>query len=206
VLAGVPAPSEPGSHPGRVDSEQFQRLYLKLRPELESQARRLVRLSQETEDVVQETLLRLYACAGDLESDVHALAFARRVLTNICIDRYRAAGRHPHVVSLDGSVADQLPDDDGEAPESLLRAEDASVVREAMAQLSPDHRAALIKREIEEKPIAVIADELDVPVESVKHLLFRARRSLRRLLAGTTVEPGIDPELAVSGAGRGVDR
>lgn len=197
TLVGVPSPAaadDPSN--GRIESEEFRRLYLRLRPELESQARRFVKRPQEIEDLVQETLLRLYVSAVDLESDVHALAFARRVLENICIDRFRAAGRRPAVVSLEGSLADQLPDDEGEAQETVLRAEDASVVREAMAQLSPEHRAALIKREIEEKPIPVIAAELGIPADSVKHLVFRARRSLRRQLVGTTVEPGIDPELA----------
>jgi RNA polymerase sigma-70 factor (ECF subfamily) len=200
TLAGVPTPSVTQAAAGRIDSEEFHRLYLRLRPDLESQARRFVKRSQEIEDIVQETLLRVYVSAVDLESDLHALAFARRVLSNICIDRFRAAGRRPAVVSLEGSLAYQLPDDEDETQETVLRAEDASVVRDAMAQLSPEHRAALIKRDIEEKPVPVIAAELGIPAESVKHLVFRARRSLRKRLVGTMVEPGIDPELAHSHA------
>ena len=70
-------------------------------------------------------------------------------------------------------------------------------MREALALLSPLHREALIKREIEEKPLPQIAEELDIPVEQVKHVLHRARRSLRRLLVGTHVEPGVDLDLAM---------
>ena len=55
--------------------------------------------------------------------------------------------------------------------------------------------AALVMREIEEKSLPVIADELDVAEDSVKHLLYRARRGLRKLLAGTSVAPGTDAEL-----------
>jgi hypothetical protein len=33
---------------------------------------------------------------------------------------------------------------------------------------------------------------MDIPEENVKHVLYRARRSLRRLLVGTSVEPGVD--------------
>jgi hypothetical protein len=58
--------------------------------------------------------------------------------------------------------------------------------------LSPLHRAALVKREIEEKPLSQIAVELDIPEENVKHVLHRARRALRRLLVGTTVQPNVD--------------
>jgi RNA polymerase sigma-70 factor, ECF subfamily len=168
-------------------------LYLRLRPDLEMHARRYLSRPQEVEDVVQETLLRVYISAVDLEADLQALAFARRVLTNLCIDRLRAAGRRPAVISLEGSFAHLLPDPDRSA-ESVMRAEDATVVRGALAQLSPTHRTALVMREVEEKPIQAIADELGIPHESVKHLLFRARRSLRRLLTGTVVEPGVNPD------------
>jgi RNA polymerase sigma factor (sigma-70 family) len=176
----------------RIDSDEFRSLYLRLRPELESAARRYLKRPQEIEDVVQETLLRLYLATTDFDSDVQALAFARRVLTNICIDRFRALGRRPSVISLEGSLAYQLPDDDD--TDVVVKAEDASIVREALSQLTPEHRAALLKREVEEKPLPMIADELGIPVESVKHLLFRARRSLRRQLTGTSVEPGVSLE------------
>src|SRR5439155_11889877 len=79
----------------------------------------------------------------------------------------------------------------------VVAAEDAAIVREALALLSPLHREALIKREVEEKPLPQIAAELDIPVEQVKHVLHRARRSLRRLLVGTHVEPGVDLDLAM---------
>ncbi len=75
----------------------------------------------------------------------------------------------------------------------MVRAEDAAVVRDALARLAPLHRAALVKREIEEKPLPVIAAELGVAEDAVKHLLFRARRALRRLLTGTPVQPGVVP-------------
>ncbi|MCW2499910.1 MAG: hypothetical protein JWN87_1586, partial [Frankiales bacterium] len=34
-------------------------------------------------------------------------------------------------------------------------------------------------------------------MEQVKHVMLRARRSLRRLLVGTHVEPGVDLDLAL---------
>jgi RNA polymerase sigma-70 factor, ECF subfamily len=179
----------------RIDPGDFHALYVRLQPHLEAQARRFLKRPQEIEDVVQETLLRLFQADVDLQSDLQTLAFARRVLTNLCIDRFRAAGRRPTVISLETSLAHQVANEE-EGPDLVLRAEDAVVVREAFAMLSPQHRTALIMREIEERPLPAIAAELDVPVESVKHVLFRARRSLRRLLAGTQVEPGVDPEQA----------
>lgn len=184
------------SHARAADSDTFRSLYLRLRPDLEALARRYVKRPQEIEDLVQEALLRLFVAGAEFESEVQALAFARRVLTNICIDRFRALGRRPSVISLEGASADLIPAHDD--TDDVVRAEEASIVRNAISKLQPDHRDALIKREVEEKPLPMIAEELGIPVDSVKHLLFRARRSLRRLLVGTSVEPGVDIDLVDS--------
>jgi hypothetical protein len=79
---------------------------------------------------------------------------------------------------------------EAELDDPVVQAEDAAFVREALSLLTPLHRDALVKREIEEKPIPVIAEELGVPEDSVKHLLHRARRALRRHLAKTHLAPG----------------
>ncbi|MCA1823829.1 MAG: RNA polymerase sigma factor, partial [Frankia sp.] len=115
-------------------------------------------------------------------------------MTNLCIDRYRADQRRPRLVDLESLQDDNLADDDAELTDPVIRAEDAAIVREALSLLSPLHRAALVKREIEEKSLPQIAAELGVPEHNVKHLLYRARRALRRLLLGTSVQPGTDAE------------
>jgi RNA polymerase sigma factor (sigma-70 family) len=183
--------------PGPVlgsDPHDFAGLYIRHRTSFISHARRYLRDPRDADEVVQEAFLRLFLALPDLETELQALAYCRRTITNLCIDRYRADARRPRLVALEGATVDELAEDDTGDP--VVRAEDAALVREAMAQLPPLHRAALVKREIEEKPLPVIADELDVAEDSVKHLLFRARRTLRRLLAGTSVVPGADAELA----------
>jgi hypothetical protein len=76
----------------------------------------------------------------------------------------------------------------------VVRAEDAALVRSALSLLSPLQRAALVKREVEDKTLPVIAGELDIPEDNVKHLLFRARRALRKRLAGSSLAPGGDAD------------
>lgn len=166
----------------------FGGLYVRQRGALIVHARRFLSDSHDIDDVVQETFLKLFLAMPEVETEGQALAFARRVLTNLCIDRYRAAQRRPITVDVDLGTADHLLAED-EPTDPVVQAEDAAIIREALARLSPLHRDALIKREIEEKPLPVIAEELGIPEESVKHLLFRARRMLRRLLVGTSVDP-----------------
>jgi RNA polymerase sigma-70 factor (ECF subfamily) len=183
----------PEAQPDRLltSATDVSSLYVRHRSGLAAHARRFLRDQRDVDEVVQETFLRLFLAIGEIETELQAIAFARRTLTNLCIDRYRADRRRPMLVNLDAAPVGELADDDSDN-DPVLRAEDAAIVREALAQLSPLHRAALVKREIEEKPLTQIAAELDIPEESVKHLLFRARRALRRLLVGTSVEPGVD--------------
>ncbi|MDP9466092.1 MAG: sigma-70 family RNA polymerase sigma factor [Actinomycetota bacterium] len=174
------------------DPHDFAGLYIRHRTAFTLLARRYLRDARDADDVVQEAFLRLFLALPELETELQALAYCRRTITNLCIDRYRAQARRPSLVDIGTIPLEELPDEDHGDP--VVRAEDAALVREALSMLSPLHRAALVKREIEEKSLPVIAEELEVPEESVKHLLFRARRALRRLLVGTSLEPGSDGE------------
>ncbi|HVV74975.1 MAG TPA: RNA polymerase sigma factor [Mycobacteriales bacterium] len=189
ILAGLPE-----AQPGRAlgSPSDFSSLYVRHRSGLAAHARRYLRDPRDVDEVVQETFLRLFLAISEIETEIQAIAFARRTLTNLCIDRYRADRRRPTLITLDASPFFDLNGAE-EDPDPVLQAEDAAIVRDALARLSPLHRAALVKREIEEKPLPQIAAELGIAEDSVKHLLFRARRALRRLLVGTTVEPGVDP-------------
>jgi RNA polymerase sigma factor (sigma-70 family) len=189
-LLGVPA-SDRVLH---SDPHDFAGLYIRHRASFTMHARRYLRDGRDADEVVQEAFLRLFLALPELETELQALAYCRRTITNLCIDRYRAQARRPSLVDLDSANALDLAEDDPGDP--VVRAEDAAMVRAALSLLSPLHRAALVKREIEEKPLPVIAEELDIPEESVKHVLFRARRALRRILASTSLAPGNDAEIA----------
>jgi RNA polymerase sigma factor (sigma-70 family) len=195
ALAGDPSARGDGpAHDRRLHSDphDFAGLYIRHRAAFTLHARHYLRDERDADEVVQEAFLRLFLALPELETELQALAYCRRTITNLCIDRYRAQARRPHLVHLESVPLEEIPDEDTGDP--VVRAEDAALVREALSLLSPMHRAALVKREIEEKTLPVIADELEIPEESVKHLLFRARRALRRLLAGTSLAPGADGE------------
>jgi RNA polymerase sigma factor (sigma-70 family) len=189
--ADAPVVAEP-ARALHSDPHDFAGLYIRHRTAFTLLARRYLRDARDADDVVQEAFLRLFLALPELETELQALAYCRRTITNLCIDRYRAQARRPSLVDIGTIPLEELPDEEQHDP--VVRAEDAALVREALSMLSPLHRAALVKREIEEKTLPVIAEELDVPEESVKHLLFRARRALRRLLVGTSLEPGSDGE------------
>ena len=173
-----------------ADPHDFAGLYIRHRSSFAAHARRFLRDSRDVDEVVQEAFLRLFLALPELGTELQALAYCRRTVTNLCIDRYRADKRRPRLVNIEALPANDFADEELDDP--VVQAEDAAFVREALALLTPLHRDALVKREIEEKSLPVIAEELGVPEESVKHLLHRARRALRRHLAKTHLAPGAD--------------
>ncbi len=187
--ANVDLPARPASDP-----HDFAALFMRHRWSFALHARRFLTDERDVDEVVQEGFLRLFLAMPELETELQVLAYCRRTISNLCIDRYRADQRRPRLLDLETVTLDAFPDDDEIDP--IVQAEDAAIVRQALAMLSPIHREALIKREVEEKSLPQIAAELDITVEQTKHLLHRARRSLRRLLVGTHVEPGVDLDLA----------
>ncbi|MCW2606968.1 MAG: polymerase subunit sigma-24, partial [Frankiales bacterium] len=175
ALAGPQVPTSPHD-PERAlgaDPHDFAGLYIRHRHSFGLHARRFLRDQRDVDEVVQEAFLRLFLALPELGSELQALSYCRRTITNLCIDRYRADQRRPRLIDLESVPADVLSEDELDDP--VIRAEDAAIVREALALLSPLHREALVKREIEEKPLPVIAEELGIPEDSVKHLLHRAR-------------------------------
>ncbi|GAC1442332.1 MAG: hypothetical protein NVSMB55_12720 [Mycobacteriales bacterium] len=171
-----------------ADPHDFAGLYIRHRSSFASHARRVLRDPRDVDEVVQEAFLRLFLALPELSTELQALAYCRRTVTNLCIDRYRADKRRPRLVNIDAVPQNDFAETEFDDP--VVQAEDAAFVREALSLLTPLHREALVKREIEEKSIPVIAMELGVPEESVKHLLHRARRALRRHLAKTHLAPG----------------
>ena len=159
--------------------------YVHHRSELLSHASRVLKDKARAEEVTQEALIKVMISAPELESKEHALSYLHRTIENLCIDTLRMEGRRPTLVLLDDATVEiearwQQSNDQADV---LVRAEDAAVVRQALALLSPAERAALVMWEIEGRSTEEIAAELKVSVPTVRHTVSRARASLRRILS-----------------------
>jgi RNA polymerase sigma-70 factor (ECF subfamily) len=81
-----------------------------------------------------------------------------------------------------GAPAEAWPASGPSPLESVLKAEQARLVGQALARLAPLHREVLILAEYEELALAEIARIVGAEVGAVKVRLHRARRKLRRAL------------------------
>ena len=159
--------------------------YTEHRSELLAHANRVLKDSPKAEEITQDALIKFMLAAPELESDDHALSYLHRTIENLCIDLFRMEGRRPNLVLLDDATAEieATWQDDGDHSAVLSAAEDAAIVRQALAMLSPAERAALVMWEVEGRSTEEIAAELGIKTAAVRHTVSRARASLRRILS-----------------------
>jgi predicted transcriptional regulator len=71
---------------------------------------------------------------------------------------------------------------------TLTAAEDAAIIREALARLTSDQRTALVMWEMEGRSTEEIATALNTTPANVRHILARARKSMVRVLEEWVVD------------------
>jgi RNA polymerase sigma factor (sigma-70 family) len=164
--------------------------YTEHRSELLAHANRVLKDSAKAEEITQDSLIKFMLAAPELESQEHALSYLHRTIENLCIDFFRMEGRRPNLVVIDDAQAEveaawQVS---GDHSEVLTQAEDAAIIRQALALLSPAERAALVMWEMEGRSTEEIAAELGIKESAVRHTVSRARTSLRRVLSELVID------------------
>jgi hypothetical protein len=164
--------------------------YTERRFELHSHALRILKDSTRAEEVVQDAFIKVMLAAPELTSHEHAASYLHRTIENLCIDLFRAEGRRPNLVLLDDATAEVESQwqDSGDHSQALSAAEDAAIIRQALALLSPAERAALVMWEMEGRSTSEIASELGIKESAVRHTVSRARTSLRRILSELIID------------------
>jgi RNA polymerase sigma-70 factor (ECF subfamily) len=137
------------------------------------------------QDVVQETLLRAWQhpeVAHDSERSARAWLFT--VARNIIIDESRSARFRREVSALDDTGAPERV-----CPDEVNAALDRLLIGEALARLTPDHRAVITRAYLDGWTTAQIGTDLGIADGTVKSRLHYALRALRLALQEMGVTP-----------------
>jgi RNA polymerase sigma factor (sigma-70 family) len=163
--------------------------YTQHRAELHAHASRVLKDQIKAEEITQDALIKFMLAAPELESEEHALSYLHRTIENLCIDLFRLEGRRPNLVVLDDATAEVEAawQNNGDHSAAMSAAEDAAIIRQALALLSPAERAALVMWEMEGRSTEEIAAELGIKESAVRHTVSRARASLRKVLSTLVV-------------------
>jgi RNA polymerase sigma-70 factor, ECF subfamily len=145
--------------------------------------RRILGNPDDALDATQEALLAIARKIGSFDGRSKFSTWAYRVATNAALDEARRRGRRP-------VPAEHLPETTGGPGESGIV--DRLDVDSALAQLTPEYRAAVALRDLVGMDYAEIADVLGIPPGTVRSRISRGRAMLADLLGnreGTSEHP-----------------
>ena len=147
-------------------------------------ALRLTGCRDDAADVTQEVLVRLWR-HGDTIEEAQRTAWTLRVTRNAAYDLLRRRQTRAAYTVNSNDFADAAPDED-HGPDTFTEAADLRAhLNHALARLDEPYKSILILREIDDLPYQEIADTLDLPLNTLKVYLHRARRRLRDALRVT---------------------
>ncbi len=129
------------------------------------------------EDLVLETFWRIYRARARFDPQRSFGAWARRIATNLAIEKHRTAGRE---VCVPDSLLDRQAGRAGS--DCVEQSESRTAIQRAFAELPDKLRAVALLALVEEKPYHEIASALDISPAAVKSREFRAVRLLRSKL------------------------
>jgi len=146
-------------------------------------AYRMLGSVQDAEDQLQETLLRAWRSYDGFEGRSSLRTWLYRIAANIAIDFRRRERRHPTMRGEEAETEIQrLPSKLGDSFKETQRSEMAHRIKDALEQLTPEHRAAILLREVEGLSYDEISDVLQCPRGTVMSRLHYARNHLREIL------------------------
>lgn len=153
-------------------------------PHLRRYARGLESDRTQADDLVQDTLERVWTRLESWQQQGSLRAWAFGIMHNLFIDRIRRHGARP-----DWAAGDALPELPQRSPVSeRLELRD---VERAMRRLPLEQRSVLLLVAVEEMSYREVSEALDVPIGTVMSRLSRARERLRAELQGASPVEGI---------------
>ena len=141
-------------------------------------------------DIVQETFTRAYQHLDRFKGEATFYTWVYRIAYNLCVDQQRRGGQHAEVPIGNDERGDEAPlplPDGPPADEPFARLRDSEIgekLRDAMRELTPDHQAVILLREVEGLSYAEISQVLECPKGTVMSRLHYARRRLQARLRG----------------------
>jgi RNA polymerase sigma-70 factor (ECF subfamily) len=153
---------------------------------------RLVRDRELAEDLTQDTFIKVLNALDRYDPRYKLSSWIFRIAHNTAIDQLRK--RELVTLSLDGSphaeTTDEIeasaftPASTDETPEEYTASREIGRgIEEALAELRPEYRTAIILCHVEGRPYEEIAEIMDLPLGTVKTFIHRGRNELKSRLA-----------------------
>lgn len=162
-----------------MENISFRTTVLPLSDRLFRLALRITMNRAEAEDVVQDTLLKVWERRDEWNQINNLEAFAITICRNRALDIAKRAGRNTENLDEMAHFSTQTPH------EQLVAREEISLVRRLMDSLPEVQRTIMLLRDIEGKTYREIAETLDISETQVKVYLYRARTKIKEWITNT---------------------
>jgi len=143
-------------------------------------------------EVTQETFIKAFRSIGRFKGDASFYTWIYRIAVNLAIDHQRREWRRPHGESTRSSgndgqtedLLDRIGDEDprGDPFEATKDSELRARVLEAIDELTPDHKAVILLRELEGLSYDEISRVMQCSKGTVMSRLHYARKKLQARL------------------------
>ena len=155
----------------------FQTDILPLKNDLYRMALRITMNAAEAEDVVQETMMKVWNRRDQWEQIESIEAFCLTICRNLSLDKVRRMDNQTQ--SLDAAYDPKDLGVSSNPEEQAIQSDRIRLVRQMISQLPEKQRSCMQLRDMEGKSYKDIATILDITEEQVKVNIFRARQTIR---------------------------
>lgn len=162
-----------------MDKISFRNDILPLKNKLFRLALRITLNNAEAEDIVQETLIKVWKKRESWDEIESIEAFCYSICRNLALDRIRRADKFSE--SLDETRDTTADTSYSSNPEEQVQQSDRiKLVKELIDHLPEKQRSVIQLRDFEGKSYKEIADIMQMTDEQVKVTLFRARQTIKK--------------------------
>lgn len=163
-----------------MDVSQFKQTFLPCHARLYAAAWRLTGNQQEAEDLVQDTLLKLWTKRHDLVVPDNAEAFAVITLRNLFYDQHRKKRLHEN----DEEPKDYQWQSSRDASNDLEDQQQLSMVQQAINELPDKQRLVISLHDLDNFSYEEIEKQTGLSAINIRVALSRARKTVRERLKG----------------------
>lgn len=139
---------------------------------------KFLRHSEDAEDFAQEVFIRAYEKLASFQGGVPFAAWLHRIAFNLAVNKYHLKKRQAQPVS----TVDLLPDSSCSPEHRLLSEELAEWVRKTLHKIPEIYHVLIRMHFFEGLSYPEISRALQMPVNTIKSYIFRAKELIRQRL------------------------
>src|ERR1700757_357555 len=172
------------------DTEAFDQLVTRFRTRVFAMIYNMVHNEQDAWDLAQDSFVKAWKSIGRFRGKSSFYTWIYRIVMNVTIDWLRKKQVKGAGAEFDDAIqlrhidpaSKTVPKTEALPYQTMERGEIRARIEKAIDQLSPEHRAVILMKEIDEMQYHEIAETLGCSIGTVMSRLFYARKKLQSLL------------------------